>query len=264
MASRHRGLKSELAFPIFARPYSVRVTAPGLDISYETVRRWVLKFGPVFARELRRRRPRPTSTWHLDEMAVAIAGRQFWLWRAVDDEGEVLDLLVQRRRDKAAAVKLSGRTVSFARPTRSCARLAFILPRRSSITDTSDERFTDNHPRSVWGRADLRDAADRPIHLPRAHAAKRANPAKQSAHAAGCEFSGFCHAKRAGRAGGVMREAEGLLPMGAMRAGNSGPSVRDCRRKTRPKGVGRAFNLRPLCHLLLRPIARLRALKWVD
>jgi transposase-like protein len=78
----------------------------GLDVSYETVRRWVLKFGPLFARELRRRRPRPTSRWHLDEMAVMIAGRQFWLWRAVDSEGEVLDLLVQRRRDKAAAMKL--------------------------------------------------------------------------------------------------------------------------------------------------------------
>ena len=78
----------------------------GLDVSYETVRRWVLKFGLLFARDLRRRRPRPTSQWHLDEMAVTIAGRQFWLWRAVDDEGEVLDLLVQRRRDKAAAVKL--------------------------------------------------------------------------------------------------------------------------------------------------------------
>ena len=62
----------------------------GLDVSYETVRRWVLKFGPLFARELRRQRPRPTSTWH-DEMAVVIGGRQFWLWRAVDDEGEVLD-----------------------------------------------------------------------------------------------------------------------------------------------------------------------------
>ena len=78
----------------------------GLDISYETVRRWVLKFGPLFAQELNRRRPRPSSRWHLDEMAVIIAGEQFWLWRAVDDEGEVLDLLVQRRRGKAAAVKL--------------------------------------------------------------------------------------------------------------------------------------------------------------
>ena len=54
-------------------------------------------------------RPRPTSTWHLDEMAATIAGQQFWLSRAVDDEGEVLDLLVQRRRDKAAAVKLMRR-----------------------------------------------------------------------------------------------------------------------------------------------------------
>jgi transposase-like protein len=78
----------------------------GLDVSYETVRRWVLKFGPLFARELRHGRPRPTARWHLDEMAVTIGGRRFWLWRAVDDEGEVLDLLVQPRRDKAAAVKL--------------------------------------------------------------------------------------------------------------------------------------------------------------
>src|ERR1700754_1312143 len=78
----------------------------GLDVSYETIRRWVLKFGPLFAKELRRRRHRPTAQWHLDEMAVLFAGRRFWLWRAVDDEGEVLDLLVQRRRDKTAAVKL--------------------------------------------------------------------------------------------------------------------------------------------------------------
>jgi putative transposase len=78
----------------------------GLDVSYETVRRWVMKFGPLFAKELRRRGHRPTSRWHLDEMAVLIAGRRFWLWRAVDDEGAVLDLLVQRRRDKTAALKL--------------------------------------------------------------------------------------------------------------------------------------------------------------
>ena len=78
----------------------------GLDISYETVRRWVLKFGPQFARRLRARRPRPSSQWHLDEMVVAIGGRRLWLWRAVDSEGEILDLLVQPKRDKAAAVRL--------------------------------------------------------------------------------------------------------------------------------------------------------------
>ena len=78
----------------------------GLEVSYETVRRWVLKFGPLFARELRCRRSRPTSQWHLDEMAVMIGGEPFWLWRAVDSEGEVLDLLVQRRRNTTAAIKL--------------------------------------------------------------------------------------------------------------------------------------------------------------
>src|SRR5277367_2231243 len=68
----------------------------GLDVSYETVRRWVLKFGPLFARELRHRRPRPTAGWHLDEMAVTIAGRRFWLWRAVDDEGARLDRTIAK------------------------------------------------------------------------------------------------------------------------------------------------------------------------
>src|SRR5438132_2909121 len=63
----------------------------GLDISYETVRSWVLKFGPVIARRLRRRRPRPSDRWHLDEMVVRIAGKRMYLWRAVDHEGEVLD-----------------------------------------------------------------------------------------------------------------------------------------------------------------------------
>ena len=78
----------------------------GLDISYETVRRWVTKFGPLLARELRARRARPTSRWHLDEMVVIIAGKRFWLWRAVDSEGEILDVLMQSRRNTAAAVRL--------------------------------------------------------------------------------------------------------------------------------------------------------------
>ena len=78
----------------------------GLDISYETIRRWVLKFGPVFARNLRRLRPRPSAQWHLDEMAVVIGGRRLWLWRAGDSEGEILDILVQPRRDRASALRL--------------------------------------------------------------------------------------------------------------------------------------------------------------
>src|SRR5271169_5689909 len=76
------------------------------DISYESVRSWVLKFGPMIARRLRQVRPRPSDRWHLDEMVVRIAGKRMYLWRAVDHEGEILDVLVQRRRDRRAAVKL--------------------------------------------------------------------------------------------------------------------------------------------------------------
>ncbi len=78
----------------------------GLDISYETIRRWVLKFGTMFARRLRAQRPRQSSRWHLDEMVAVIGGTRVFLWRAVDAEGEALDILVQKRRNTAAAVKL--------------------------------------------------------------------------------------------------------------------------------------------------------------
>jgi putative transposase len=95
-----------LRFTLSFRDVEDLLAERGIDVSYESVRRWVVKFGPVFARELRRRRPRPSSRWHLDEMAIQIAGKRFWLWRAVDHEGEVLDILLQRRRNKAAALKL--------------------------------------------------------------------------------------------------------------------------------------------------------------
>ena len=78
----------------------------GIDVSYETVRRWALKFGGIIARKLRRGRPRPDGRWHLDEVFVSINGRQLYVWRAVDSEGEVLDILVQPRRDRKAALKL--------------------------------------------------------------------------------------------------------------------------------------------------------------
>ena len=78
----------------------------GIETSYETVRRWVVKFGPAFARNLRQLRPRPTGTWHLDEIVSSIQGRRMYLWRAVDSEGEILDVIVQSRRDKAAALTL--------------------------------------------------------------------------------------------------------------------------------------------------------------
>src|SRR6266481_9221984 len=78
----------------------------GIAISYETVRRWVNHFGPIIAAELRKRRPKPHTVWHLDEVYLKIDGRMVYLWRAVDAEGEVLDVLVQSKRDKHAALKL--------------------------------------------------------------------------------------------------------------------------------------------------------------
>ena len=78
----------------------------GIEVSYETIWCWTIKFGPLIARRLKRRRPAPSRRWHLDEMVCWIGGKRMYLWRAVDDEGEVLDLVVQRRRDTEAAMKL--------------------------------------------------------------------------------------------------------------------------------------------------------------
>src|ERR671935_370152 len=88
-----------LRFTLSLRDVEELLAERGLDVSYETVRRWALKFGPIFARNLRRQRPRPTDRWHLDEMVVLIGGQRMYLWRPVDSEGEVLGLLVQKRRD---------------------------------------------------------------------------------------------------------------------------------------------------------------------
>jgi len=95
-----------LRFTLSYRDAEELLVERGVDVLYETVRRWVLKFGPGIARKLRRCRPRPNDRWHLDEMVVRIAGKRMYLWRAVDHEGEVLDILVQRRRDKRAALRL--------------------------------------------------------------------------------------------------------------------------------------------------------------
>ena len=96
----------------------------GIDISYETVRRWVIKFGPQIARNLRQRQHRPGDVWHLDEVVVRISGRNYWLWRAVDQHGVVLDEILQPKRGKRAAKRLLRRLIK---------RLGFI-PKRI-ITD---------------------------------------------------------------------------------------------------------------------------------
>ncbi|MGW0551639.1 IS6 family transposase [Streptomyces altiplanensis] len=90
-------------FPLSFREVEELMLGRGVVVSYETVRRWCVKFGPAYARELRRRRPRPGDKRHLDEAFIKINGEQRYLWRAVDQDGMVLDILVQNRRDTTAA-----------------------------------------------------------------------------------------------------------------------------------------------------------------
>ncbi len=77
----------------------------GVTLSYEAIREWSLKFGQTYANALRRRRPQPGNKWHLDEVFIKINGKQHNLWRAIDQDGNVLDILIQSRRNKKAAKK---------------------------------------------------------------------------------------------------------------------------------------------------------------
>ena len=78
----------------------------GIDVSYETIRRWVDKFGSTYAKRIRSRSETPSPIWHLDEVYTKIAGKMVYLWRAVDGEGTVLDVVVQHRRNAKAATRL--------------------------------------------------------------------------------------------------------------------------------------------------------------
>src|ERR1700761_9336914 len=93
-------------FPLSLRHVDEILAARGIIVSHETIRQWALKFGQGVANQIRRRLPQAGDKWHLDEVAVKIAGVKHWIGRAVDQVGVVLDSLVQRRRDKAAAERL--------------------------------------------------------------------------------------------------------------------------------------------------------------
>src|SRR5205823_4367167 len=95
-----------LRFTLSLRDIEELLAERGIDVSHETIRRWVAVFGPMIARRLRAMRTKPHTIWHLDEMFVSIGGKMMYLWRAVDAEGEVLDCLVQSRRNKQAALRL--------------------------------------------------------------------------------------------------------------------------------------------------------------
>lgn len=95
-----------LRFTLSFRDVEDLLAERGIAVSYETVRRWVNHFGPKIAANLRKRRPKPHTTWHLDEVYLKIDGHLVYLWRAVDSEGEVLEVLVQAKRNKQSALKL--------------------------------------------------------------------------------------------------------------------------------------------------------------
>jgi putative transposase len=93
-------------FPLSLRLVEEMLIERGIVVSYETVRRWALKFDPDCARRLKRKTPSPRDIWHLDEFVITIAGKKHWLWRAIDQDGYVLDEIVQSRRDTKAAKPL--------------------------------------------------------------------------------------------------------------------------------------------------------------
>ncbi len=90
-------------FPLSYRDVQELLHQRGVQVSHETLCEWCLKFGPLFAEDLRHREPRRGSRWHLDEVCTSVDGVRHWLWRAVDEHGSVLDILLQRHRDTEAA-----------------------------------------------------------------------------------------------------------------------------------------------------------------
>lgn len=93
-------------FPLSLRLVEEIFLERGIVVSYETIRRWGRKFGAAYAKQLRRKKPPRKAIWHLDEVVISIGGRKHWLWRAVDQDGYVLDEIVQTRRDTKAARRL--------------------------------------------------------------------------------------------------------------------------------------------------------------
>ncbi len=136
-----------LRFTLSLRDVEDLLAERAIGVSYETVRRWVNHFGPLIAADLRKRRPKPHTTWRLDEVYLKIDGRMLYLWRAVDAEGEVRDVLVQSKRNKHAALKLMRKLLK---------KYAFVHERlvtddlRSYGAAVRDLRIESRHERGRW------------------------------------------------------------------------------------------------------------------
>jgi putative transposase len=92
-------------FPLSLRDVEQMMAQRGVRVSYDTIHQWCRKFGQTYANDLRRRRSRPGDKWHLDEVFIKIGGKTHYLWRAVDQHGNVLDILLTARRDAKAATR---------------------------------------------------------------------------------------------------------------------------------------------------------------
>jgi transposase-like protein len=143
----HQAIWLYLRFTLGLRDVEDLLAERGVAVSYETVRRWVNHFGPMIAADLRKRRPKPHTTWHLDEVYLKIDGRMVYLWRAVDAEGEVLDVLVQSKRNKHAALELMRKLLK---------KYAFVPERlvtddlRSYGAAVRELRIESRHERGRW------------------------------------------------------------------------------------------------------------------
>ncbi|GAA3139056.1 IS6 family transposase [Rhodococcus sp. IC4_135] len=106
-------------FTLSFRDIELLMAERGVEVTYETIRTWCARFGPEYARRLRRKVPRPGDKWHLDEVFIKIGGMQKYLWRAVDQHGNVLDILIQGKRDGKAATRFFKKLLKrHARPPR--------------------------------------------------------------------------------------------------------------------------------------------------
>ena len=181
-------------FPLSFREVEELMVIRGVIVTYETIRQWCAKFGPVYAAGLRRRQPRPGDKWHLDEVFLTINGRRQYLWRAVDQDGNVLDILVQPRRDAKSAKRFFRKLLKKQRARNVLAKVPknaqaqvkadywaifdvpdTIEPGLDAVgyvqkrIDSFDKRWRDAYPAAVRCLLDDRDSLTVYLRFPREH-----------------------------------------------------------------------------------------------
>ncbi|WP_406253659.1 IS6 family transposase [Streptomyces atratus] len=166
-------------FPLSFREVEELMLERGVIVSHETVRRWCAKFGQAYANGLRRRRPRPGDKWHLDEVFIKINGEQKYLWRAVDADGNVLDILVQNRRDTAAARRVFRRLL---KTTCSVPRVVVTDKLRSYGAAHREVMLGPDHRRCKPAHHGLTTGPDRGPHQATTHRQAPATQQRDSTH----------------------------------------------------------------------------------